>query len=115
MMGRDYSNGDSFRALDFSAGSISIARGVELLATPGHTSEDISVLAHTNNGEVAIVGDLFESAADLDDEQLWLGQSRNPAEQRRNRARILSLARFIVPGHGNIFATDHVTGTFGQL
>src|SRR4030088_867291 len=61
-MGEDRSVGDRFESLDFSLGPVTVADGVQIIATPGHTSEDISVLVTTERGVVAIVGDLFENA-----------------------------------------------------
>ena len=113
LMARDRSRNDRFASLDFSTGTMTLAAGVQLMATPGHTSEDISVLVSTDSGVVAIVGDLFESAADLEDEQLWISQSRDPELQRGSRSVVLALADFIVPGHGDSFATDYRTRTFG--
>jgi glyoxylase-like metal-dependent hydrolase (beta-lactamase superfamily II) len=102
--GRDQSTGDAFNTLDFARGPIAIASRTQLVATPGHTSEDISVLVHTARGVVAIVGDLFEDATDSDGET-WVAVSRDPDQQRRGRAAMLALADFIVPGHGDIFST----------
>jgi glyoxylase-like metal-dependent hydrolase (beta-lactamase superfamily II) len=103
LMGQDRSVGDAFSALDFSGGPCTIAAGVRVQATPGHTSEDISVLVETPEGLVAVTGDLFE---DVDDsgEETWVHFSRDPERQRRSRAEILALADFIVPGHGGIFS-----------
>lgn len=105
LMGRDRSVGIRFSPLELSGGPIAIARGVQVLATPGHTSEDLSLVINTDVGVVAIVGDLFENAADLEHEELWLSQSRDPSRQRKSRAEIFELADFIVPGHGDRFAT----------
>ncbi|OTF73862.1 hypothetical protein BLA29_010794 [Euroglyphus maynei] len=67
---------------------------------------DVSVICRNVErlGTVAIVGDLFESGADLQNEQLWIDAgSMNPTEQRNNRDYILSIADYIVPGHGGMF------------
>jgi glyoxylase-like metal-dependent hydrolase (beta-lactamase superfamily II) len=101
--GQDRSVDDAFSVLDFSRGPIAIASGVQHVATPGHTSEDISILVHTVRGVVAIVGDLFEHAADSVGET-WVTVSRDPRQQRRGRTEILSVADFIVPGHGDMFS-----------
>ena len=69
-MGQDRSVGDRFNALDLSSGARGLAAGVRVQATPGHTSEDISVLVETPRGIVAVVGDLFESRTDATDESL---------------------------------------------
>jgi len=102
-MAHDRSHADQFETLDFSGGPLEIAPDVHLMATPGHTSEDLSVLVTTSDGVVAIVGDLFENADDQEGDA-WLPFSRDPPEQRRNRAAILARADFIVPGHGDRFA-----------
>jgi glyoxylase-like metal-dependent hydrolase (beta-lactamase superfamily II) len=101
-MGEDRSVGDRFESLDFAVGPVTVADGVQIIATPGHTSEDISVLVTTERGVVAIVGDLFENADD-DRDQSWVRFSRDPPRQRRHRAEILSVTDLIVPGHGGMF------------
>ena len=50
-----------------------------------------------------MTGDLFECEADLEDESLWLANSENPDIQKTNREKVLRLADYIVPGHGDIF------------
>jgi glyoxylase-like metal-dependent hydrolase (beta-lactamase superfamily II) len=104
-MGEDRSVGDRFETLDLSEGPLTLADGVQIVATPGHTSEDISLLVTTEHDVVAIVGDLFENGEDRDGEG-WIRFSRDPPRQRRHRAEILSVADFIVPGHGDVFSTS---------
>jgi glyoxylase-like metal-dependent hydrolase (beta-lactamase superfamily II) len=101
--GRDRAVGDFYDRLDFSAGPIRLTEDVHIMPTPGHTPEDISVLVTTDAGLVAIVGDLFEHANDARDNS-WLASSSNPEQQRASREHILSIARRIVPGHGDIFS-----------
>ncbi len=71
---------------------------VKLLETPGHTPQDITTLVESPDGPVAFT-------------HLWWGPD-GPAEDpyapdaallHRNRARVLGLARRIVPGHGPAF------------
>ena len=101
----EVSAGDIYTYHDFASGSpYLIDNEVQVLATPGHTSRDVSVIVKTRAGVVAVAGDLFECAADLEDEKLWRSSSEHPEEQTRSRLRILELADFIVPGHGDIFA-----------
>jgi glyoxylase-like metal-dependent hydrolase (beta-lactamase superfamily II) len=101
--GHDQSRGDHFTTLDLGAGPVLLTTGVEVLATPGHTSEDISLLVRTARGVVAIAGDVFEN--DDPDDQSWRAFSRDPARQKLSRTELLGLADFIVPGHGAMFAT----------
>jgi len=96
ILGQDRSVGDAFSALEFKE----IASGARIVPTPGHTSEDLSVLVETAAGVVAIAGDVFESAYD---DESWVQYSRDPERQRRSRAELLEVADFIVPGHGEMF------------
>lgn len=93
--------------------SIFLAKDVELLSTPGHTHNDVSVVCYNVDqlGTVAIVGDLFESESDLKNEEIWKldAGSLNPEIQKTNRQYILSVADYIVPGHGRMFKiSEHI-------
>jgi glyoxylase-like metal-dependent hydrolase (beta-lactamase superfamily II) len=103
LVGHDRSVGDAFDELDYSDGPLEIAADVHVAWMPGHTSEDISLLVHTDHGVVAIVGDVFENGDALDES--WVRYSRDPARQERSRTEILAVADFIVPGHGPIFTS----------
>ncbi|KAK7603452.1 hypothetical protein V9T40_003451 [Parthenolecanium corni] len=79
---------------------------VKVIATPGHTMSDVSVIVQTDDlGLVAITGDLFEKEEDLVDETIWMvsAYSEAPKLQELNRNKILLLADYIVPGHGPMF------------
>ena len=78
---------------------------IEIIPTPGHTLDSISVLMKTKNNEtVAITGDLFEKKEDLLDPNIWLDAgSENSKEQNIQRLKILGVADLIVPGHGPMF------------
>lgn len=74
---------------------------VEIVPTPGHTGEDITVLVYnTINGTVAITGDLFECQ---DDESSWRDISQYVTKQEINREKITKMSNCIVPGHGAMF------------
>ena len=105
----DRSVADRFTPLDLSRGRLQIALDIEIVATPGHTSEDISVLVRTDRGVVAIVGDLFESGTDWQ-EDVWVRCSRDPVRQRESREMILAAADVIVPGHGGPFDATGMAG-----
>jgi glyoxylase-like metal-dependent hydrolase (beta-lactamase superfamily II) len=89
----DFAHGDTYP----------VDEHTEIIPTPGHTTQDVSVIVKTKQGVIAIVGDLFECAEDLQDESLWRSFSEMPETQRANRERVVSLADFIVPGHGEMF------------
>jgi glyoxylase-like metal-dependent hydrolase (beta-lactamase superfamily II) len=75
---------------------------IMIVATPGHTDHDLSVLVETHGGVTAVVGDLFEYEGDETD-GAWRAWSRNPVQQQASRAAICGLAKCIVPGHGGAF------------
>ncbi|XP_053404174.1 metallo-beta-lactamase domain-containing protein 1-like isoform X2 [Mercenaria mercenaria] len=77
---------------------------IEVVATPGHTGSDVSVIVkNTKQGTVAVTGDLFERSEDLEDFTLWQENSEYPEIQQQNRLEVLRFADWIVPGHGPMF------------
>ena len=82
---------------------------INVIPTAGHTDHDLSVLVETSIGIVAVVGDLFEYDEDWVD-GAWRAWSKDPAMQQASRGRVLAVADFVVPGHGDIFRVKSVTG-----
>ena len=81
-----------------------LAPSVRLLATPGHTAQDVTTLVATPDGLVALT-------------HLWWTE-QGPAEDpyapdrdvlRFQRERVLAVADRIVPGHGAPFVPDSST------
>jgi glyoxylase-like metal-dependent hydrolase (beta-lactamase superfamily II) len=100
----DICDGDLYTLHPFAEGqAYKIDDEVDVIPTPGHTEQDVSVVVRTVDGTYAIVGDLFECAEDSESEELWRSSSGNPEQQRAGREKVLALADFIVPGHGNMF------------
>lgn len=75
-----------------------ISDNVEIIKTPGHTKDSLSVLVSTDEGLVAICGDLFVKRKK---EKVWIID--NKFLLRWNRLKILRKADWIVPGHGDKF------------
>jgi len=106
----DLARDGSYWMHDFSRGPLSIpARSgddaISVMLTPGHTDHDLSVIARAAIGVVAVVGDLFEHAAD-EVGGVWERWSRDVARQRKSRAAVRAMADYIVPGHGGIFRVE---------
>lgn len=85
--------------LDRDAEGLRLSPSLKLIRTPGHSAEDITLLAGTAEGVVAFVGDLW-----------WRpnGPVVDPvapdaAQLRASRLRVLAGADVIVPGHGAPF------------
>jgi glyoxylase-like metal-dependent hydrolase (beta-lactamase superfamily II) len=104
IVSHDICRRDLYTAHGFAQGHpYRIDDAVEVIATPGHTEEDVSVVVRTAGGTYVVAGDLFECAEDLADEALWRSSSNHPAEQERSRRMVLELADYVVPGHGDLF------------
>ncbi|MEM0982547.1 MAG: MBL fold metallo-hydrolase [Planctomycetota bacterium] len=76
-----------------------IAPGVKLLRTPGHTDEDATLIVETPDGVFACTH-LWGSAGSVGRPDAI---AEDPLALEQNRARILEIADFIVPGHGPMF------------
>ncbi|MFI6299950.1 MBL fold metallo-hydrolase [Nonomuraea sp. NPDC050790] len=73
---------------------------LKLLATPGHSAQDITLLVGTAGGVVALAGDLWWRADGPADDPV----APDREQLRRSRERVLAAADTIVPGHGAPFA-----------
>ena len=98
--GQDIYEGD---VASFFVDKYEIEPGVEVINTPGHSIEDVSVVVRTKKGTVVVAGDIFEDENDAYDHQAWKVFSKYPKKQVESRQKILSLADYIVPGHGKMF------------
>ena len=72
---------------------------VEIIKTPGHNYDALSLLVKTEIGLVAIVGDVFwrENYPDND------VYASEPEKLKESRKQVLALADYIIPGHGGMF------------
>lgn len=70
---------------------------VYVLKTPGHTLDSCSVVANTEDGVIAAVGDMWWS---LDDPKLLVVSDAEALEA--NRKKIIALADRIIPGHAGM-------------
>ena len=86
------------------ADGYAVSPSVRLLATPGHTPEDITTLAATPAGVHACTHAWWASDGPADDPF-----APDPAVLADSRARILAVATVIIPGHGPAFVPDDST------
>ena len=86
------------------ADGYAISPSVRLLATPGHTPQDITTLAATPDGVFACTHAWWAADGPADDPF-----APDPAVLATSRARILAVARVIIPGHGPAFEPDATT------
>jgi glyoxylase-like metal-dependent hydrolase (beta-lactamase superfamily II) len=84
--------------IDQPAEGYHLSPSIQLIATPGHTPQDITTLAGTPDDIVAFTHLWWMASGPADDPY-----SEDPAALHANRERVLSLATLIVPGHGEPF------------
>jgi glyoxylase-like metal-dependent hydrolase (beta-lactamase superfamily II) len=90
--------------IDRDADGDEITPSVALIATPGHTPEDITTLAATADGVHACTHAWWTSGGPANDPY-----APDPDLLAASRARILALAQVIIPGHGPAFRPDQDT------
>jgi glyoxylase-like metal-dependent hydrolase (beta-lactamase superfamily II) len=81
-----------------------LSPSITLIATPGHTAQDITTLAATPDGVYACTHAWWAADGPADDPL-----ATEPTEMPASRARILAVASVIIPGHGPAFRPDAST------
>ena len=81
-----------------------LSPSVRLIATPGHTPEDITTLAATAEGVQACTHAWWGADGPAEDPF-----APDPAVLTASRSRILAVASVIIPGHGPAFVPDETT------
>ena len=86
------------------ADGVELTPSVRLLATPGHTPQDVTTLVGTRDDVVALTHLWWTGEGPADDPY-----SPDRDELRRQRERVLDLATLVVPGHGAPFRPSDAT------
>jgi glyoxylase-like metal-dependent hydrolase (beta-lactamase superfamily II) len=95
-------DGDLWHSRD--ADGAELSPSIRLLATPGHTEEDISTVAVTPDGAYVCTHAWWGADGPADDPF-----SPDQAVLSASRRRILDIATVIIPGHGPSFRPDEHT------
>jgi glyoxylase-like metal-dependent hydrolase (beta-lactamase superfamily II) len=90
--------------IDRAADGVLLTPSVRLIATPGHTRQDITILAGTRDGIVAFTHLWWSAGRPLEDPK-----AEDAAALHASRRRVLQVADRIVPGHGAPFVPDATT------
>jgi glyoxylase-like metal-dependent hydrolase (beta-lactamase superfamily II) len=75
---------------------------IQIVATPGHNDTDITLFVTTEEGVVAICGDVFwreDYPTDPRDDMF----ASKPDQLKQSRKEVLKIADWIIPGHGPMF------------
>ena len=83
IMDSDICKGSLYTTHDFNTSPLELCPGIQVIATPGHTDHDLSVLVTSPFGIYAITGDLFEKEQDLLQPELWQPWSKNIEAQQK--------------------------------
>ena len=94
--------GDTFTRR--AAEGVELTPGVRLLATPGHTPQDMTTLVGTPDDIVALTHLWWTAGGPADDPY-----APDREQLRRERERVLELATLVIPGHGPPFRPDSST------
>ncbi|HEY7850980.1 MAG TPA: MBL fold metallo-hydrolase [Ktedonobacterales bacterium] len=81
-----------------------VSPSIRLIATPGHTPQDITTLIGTPTGLVACTHLWWHGLGPADDPL-----ATDPPALHAGRARVLRVATRIIPGHGAPFTPDDTT------
>ena len=89
-----------------------LGRDIEIVETPGHVLEHISLLVDTSKGKVAIAGDTIwwvkgeKQVFDVNQEDHSQSKGMNMKTLIESRKRLIEAADYIIPGHGKMFKVE---------
>ncbi len=72
---------------------------IKIIKTPGHNYDSLTMLVKTKNGIAAICGDVFWKENFPEDDPY----ASDKEELKKSREKVLKLADWIVPGHGEMY------------
>jgi glyoxylase-like metal-dependent hydrolase (beta-lactamase superfamily II) len=86
---------------------------IEVIPTPGHAHEHAALLLSTNKGKVVVAADVFwwtdEEEQKVDDAEVLINKedpfTKDEKALKKSRKRVLEVADWIIPGHGEMFKT----------
>jgi glyoxylase-like metal-dependent hydrolase (beta-lactamase superfamily II) len=81
-----------------------LSPSVQLARTPGHTAEDLALIAGTPDGVVVTTHSWFHADSTVEDED-----PEDLEQLRTSRRQILAVADLIIPGHGPAFRPSDST------
>jgi glyoxylase-like metal-dependent hydrolase (beta-lactamase superfamily II) len=75
---------------------------IQIIKTPGHSHDSITLLVKTHKGTIAICGDVFWKKNYPKDDPY----ASDNFLLKKSRQKLLKIADYIIPGHGNIFKVE---------
>jgi glyoxylase-like metal-dependent hydrolase (beta-lactamase superfamily II) len=76
----------------------------QVMATPGHSDDGLTLLVATGRGRIAICGDVFFSEMPIETPDSF---AVDQVVLQASRRAVLTAADFVLPGHGPLFGVSH--------
>ena len=89
-----------------------LGKEIEIIETPGHVLEHISLIVNTSLGKIAIVGDVIffleneDQIFNLHQKDHSQAKGMNMKTLIESRKKLLEAADYIIPGHGKMFKVE---------
>jgi len=86
-----------------------LGKDVEIIDTPGHVLEHISLVVNTSKGKFAVAGDVIwwmdreKQIFNINQKDQSQAKGMNMKNLIESRKKLLSMADYIIPGHGKMF------------
>ena len=89
-----------------------LGKEIEIIETPGHVLEHISLIVNTSLGKIAIVGDVIffleneDQIFNLHQKDHSQAKGMNMKTLIESRKKLLEASDYIIPGHGKMFKVE---------
>ncbi|MBU0706911.1 MBL fold metallo-hydrolase [Patescibacteria group bacterium] len=89
-----------------------LGKNIEIIDTPGHVLEHLSLLVKTSKGRIAVAGDVIwwrdgeKQTFNIDQKDYAQSKGMNMKDLVTSRKKLVALADYIIPGHGKMFKAE---------
>ncbi len=89
-----------------------LGKDIEIIETPGHVLEHLSLMVKTSTGKIAIAGDVIwwtdeeKQVFKMNQKDHSQAKGMNMKKLIESRKKLLRSADYIIPGHGKMFKVD---------
>ncbi|UCD04563.1 MAG: MBL fold metallo-hydrolase [Candidatus Woesearchaeota archaeon] len=86
-----------------------LGKDIEIIETPGHVLEHLSLLVNTPKGKIAVAGDVLwwvdgeDQVVDINQKDHSQAKGMDMDKLIESRKKLLKMADYIIPGHGKMF------------
>ncbi|MHA2339932.1 MAG: MBL fold metallo-hydrolase [Candidatus Hodarchaeales archaeon] len=79
-----------------------VTNDMEVVMTPGHSYDGVTLLVNTEKGKIAICGDVFWKENQPEDDPY----ASDKEKLKESRKKVLEIADYVIPGHGKMFKVN---------